>query len=285
MVLSIRSHSLRTAAVILKYAVLVFLGLFFLFPLFALLSRSLMTDNEIIRENLIWSKHPSFAAYARVFNLKSVYWIFNTVAIAVINIIGITLSSSLCAYGFAKLRFPGKDLVFSVTLATLMLPSICMQIPLYVIYSDFEWIGTWYPMIIPGFFGGGAINIFLMRQFMKGIPDQLGEAAKIDGASKLRIYWQIILPLCIPILAFTMVNTFLGIWNDFMNPLMYLGSNERLYTISFGLYIDFMMSGANNPLANVQMAGGLLMLIPCAIIFFFFQKLLIEGVTMSGIKG
>lgn len=107
-----------------------------------------------------------------------------------------------------------------------------------------------------------------MRQFMKGTPDQLSDAAKIDGAGKFRIYWQIIIPLCLPIIAFTMVNTLLGIWNDFMNPLLYLGSNERLYTISFGLYMDFMMSGANNPLANVQMAGGVLMLLPCIVLFF-----------------
>ena len=95
------------------------------------------------------------------------------------------------------------------------------------------------PMMLPGFFGGGAVNIFLMRQFMRGIPDQLGEAAKIDGANKFRIYWQIVMPLCLPIIAFTMVNTFLGTWNDFMNPLLYLGSRERLYTISLGLYMDF----------------------------------------------
>lgn len=107
-----------------------------------------------------------------------------------------------------------------------------------------------------------------MRQFMKGIPDRLSDAAKSDGAGKFRIYWQIIIPLCLPIIAFTMVNTFLGIWNDFMNPLLYLGSNERLYTISFGLYMDFMMSGANNPLANVQMAGGVLMLLLCIVLFF-----------------
>ena len=285
MVKKMHSRAAKITVTTTKYVFLVLLGLFFLFPLFAMLSRSLMTDNEIIRESLLWSKSPSFAAYGRVFNLKSVYWIFNTIVIAVINIIGITFSSSLCAYGFAKLRFPGNDIVFSVTLATLMLPSICMQIPLYVIYSDFNWVGTWYPMIIPGIIGGGAVNIFLMRQFMKGIPDQLSDAAKIDGAGKFRIYWQIIIPLCLPIIAFTMVNTFLGIWNDFMNPLLYLGSNERLYTISFGLYMDFMMSGANNPLANVQMAGGVLMLLPCIVLFFCFQSLLIEGVTMSGIKG
>lgn len=268
-----------------KYAFLIVLGLFFLFPLFAMLSRSLMTDQEIIRMSLLWSKSPSFDAYGRVFNLKSVYWIFNTVLIAVVNIVGITLSSSLCAYGFSKLKFPGREVVFSVTLATMMLPSITMQIPLYIIFSDFGWIGTWYPMMLPGFFGGGAVNIFLMRQFMRGIPDQLGEAAKIDGANKFRIYWQIVMPLCLPIIAFTMVNNFLGTWNDFMNPLLYLGSRERLYTISLGLYMDFMMSGANNPLANVQMAGGIIMLIPCAVLFFCFQKLLIEGVTLSGIKG
>ena len=268
-----------------KYAFLILLGLFFLFPLFAMFSRSLMTDDEIIRKSLLWSEAPSFKAYASVFNLKSIYWLLNTVIISVANIVGITLSSSLCAYGFSKLKFPGREVVFSIVLATMMLPTISMQIPLYIIFTDFGWIGTWWPMILPGFFGGGAVNIFLMRQFMKGIPDQLGEAAKIDGAGKFRIYAQIVLPLCKPILVFTIVNTFLGTWNDFMNPLLYLGAAERKYTLSLGLYMEFMMQGANNPFANVQMAGGVLMLLPCAVLFFIFQKYLIQGVTMSGIKG
>ena len=278
--------ALKKSAKIAGLVLLLFvLTVFFIFPFYAMLSRSLMSDVEIRTTVRLFPLNISFQSYLDVFsNAKIAFWLLNTLIIAVINIIGTTFSSSLCAYGFSKLQFPGRDLCFSLVLATLMLPSIVMQIPLYVIFSDLQWIGTWLPLIVPGFFGGGAVNIFLMRQFMRGIPNQLAEAASIDGAGSFRIYIQLVMPLCLPIAIYIVVNTFLGCWNDFMNPLLYLANYESKYNLSLGLYMEF-NNVSNAYLANDIMAAGVMMLLPCLAIFFVFQRYLIEGVTMTGLKG
>ena len=279
-------NTLKKSANIAGLILLLFvLTVFFIFPFYAMLSRSLMSDVEIKTTVRLFPSHITFQSYLEVFaNAKIAFWLFNTLVIAAINIVGVTFSSSLCAYGFSKLHFPGRDFCFSLVLATLMLPSIVMQIPLYVIFSDLQWIGTWLPLIIPGFFGGGAVNIFLMRQFMRGIPNQLAEAASIDGAGTFRIYIQLVMPLCLPIAIYIAVNTFLGCWNDFMNPLLYLANYESKYNLSLGLYMEF-NNPANAYLANDIMAAGVTMLLPCLAVFFIFQRYLIEGVTMTGLKG
>ena len=279
-------NTLKKSANIVGLILLLFvLTVFFIFPFYAMLSRSLMSDVEIKTTVRLFPSRITFQSYLEVFaNAKIAFWLFNTLVIGVINIVGVTFSSSLCAYGFSKLRFPGRDFCFSLVLATLMLPSIVMQIPLYVIFSDLQWIGTWLPLIIPGFFGGGAVNIFLMRQFMRGIPNQLAEAASIDGAGTFRIYIQLVMPLCLPIAIYIAVNTFLGCWNDFMNPLLYLANYESKYNLSLGLYMEF-NNPANAYLANDIMAAGVTMLLPCLAVFFIFQRYLIEGVTMTGLKG
>lgn len=268
-----------------KYIVMALLLCFFLFPYFIMISRSLMPDDDVNFKILIIPETVSFIAYTRVFNAKTIYWIGNTLLIFAINAVGTTVSASLCAYGFAKLKFKGSGVLFAIVLSTMMLPAVSMQIPLYALYTKMNWIGTWYPMTVPGFFGGGAGTIFLMRQFMKGIPNQLSEAAKIDGANKFSIYLRMIMPLCFPIMAYTVVNCFIGTWNDFMNPLMYLGTQERKYTISLGLYYAYKATANPENYPNVQMAAGVVMTLPCVILFFIFQKTLISGVTMSGIKG
>lgn len=279
-------NTLKKSANIAGLILLLFvLTVFFIFPFYAMLSRSLMSDVEIKTTVRLFPSQITFQSYLEVFaNAKIAFWLFNTLVIAAINIVGVTFSSSLCAYGFSKLHFPGRDFCFSLVLATLMLPSIVMQIPLYVIFSDLQWIGTWLPLIIPGFFGGGAVNIFLMRQFMRGIPNQLAEAASIDGAGTFRIYIQLVMPLCLPIAIYIAVNTFLGCWNDFMNPLLYLANYESKYNLSLGLYMEF-NNPANAYLANDIMAAGVTMLLPCLAVFFIFQRYLIEGVTMTGLKG
>ena len=272
----------KKAGLILLLAVLT---VFFVFPFYVMLSRSIMTDIEVKTTVHFFPATFSMLAYTEVLNnAKIIYWLLNTLIIGLINVFGVTFSSSLCAYGFSKLQFPGRDLCFSLVLATLMLPAIVMQIPLYVIFSDLQWIGTWLPLIVPGFFGGGAVNIFLMRQFMRGIPNQLAEAASIDGAGSFRIYLQLVLPLCMPIAIYTAVNTFLGCWNDFMNPLLYLANYEAKDNISLGLYMEF-NNATNGYLSNDIMAAGVLMLLPCIALFFAFQKYLIEGVAVTGLKG
>lgn len=268
-----------------SYFFLILFAVFFLFPVFVMLMKSFMTDEEVLFFPKFFPDGLYFGAYARAMNLKMLYYLRNTVILIVLNLIGIPLSSSLCAYGFAKMKFKGREFCFMLVLSTLMLPSIAMQIPLYILYSKMGFIGTWWPMILPGFFGGGAINIFLMRQFMKGIPNAISEAARIDGANSFQIFCRLILPLCKSILMYVMVTTFLGVWNDFMTPLMYLGTKESMYTLSLGMYYTYKAALGQENLPNVQMAAGMMMLLPCMIIFFLFQNSLINGVTMGSVKG
>ena len=270
----------------MQYAALCLLAVFFLFPFVVLVLKSFMTRQESIDVPIVvfpskWVLDGFMAAFSNGFlnELK------NTMIIVVVNCIAIPLSSSLCAYGFSKCEFKGKGFWFAVTLATIMLPSIVVQIPVYVMFIGLGWMNTFYPMTVPSFLGGGAVNIFLVRQFMRGLPTDLNNAAKIDGANEFLIYFTIVLPLCMPVLLLITVNTFIGNWNDFMGPLLYL-RDKSMYTLGIGIYYRF-PPATNNQITypNEQMAAGLLMTIPPAILFFIFQKQLIEGVALSGVKG
>ena len=273
----------RCISLTIKYAVLILFAFVFLFPVFQLILKSFMGDSDII-EGKLFPTAFSFSAYAKAIDVKYLWWLKSTLLIGIINMVGITLSSSLCAYGFAKLKFKGREVCFSVAIATLMLPAICMQIPLYKLYYGLGWTNTWLPLIVPGFCGGGALNIFLMRQYMRGIPDSVCEAAKVDGANKFFIYAVIVMPMCLPIAGYVMLMSFLGCWNDFMTPLLYI-NQESLYNLSLGLYYRYVNNAGSIPPANIQMAAATVMLIPCMILFFFFQKILINGVTVGAVKG
>ena len=280
-----RRFTRKLALDIVSYAALGVLTVFFMFPFFAMVTGSLMTDEEALFFPKLIPESFYLGAYERAINEQFWRYFLNTVIVIALNIIGITFSASLVAYGFAKLKFKGREVMFGVVLSTMMLPSIAMQIPLYILYSKMGWIGTWLPMVVPAFFGGGAVNVFLIRQFMKGIPNELSEAMCLDGAGKFRIFYSMIVPLCKPIIIYVMVTCFLGVWNDFMTPLMYLQTEESKYTLSIGLYYQFRagMSADNYP--NVQMAAGVVMILPCIVVFAFFQKSLINGVATFGIKG
>ena len=270
----------------LKYFLLVFLLLFFLFPFFFMLFKSFMGNEESYSLPVrFFPSVCSLDGYRQVLDPELLNYTKNTLLVLLFNVLAIPFSAALCAYGFAKVKFEGSEAVFGVVLATMMLPSIVIQIPLYVIFNNLGWIGTLYPLTLPNIFGGGAVNIFLIRQFMRGIPRELENAAKIDGANVWQIFWRIMIPLCMPIITFIMVNTFIGVWNDFMGPLIYLQGNPDQYTLAVGIYYKFMGGLAQENFPNQQMAVGVLMSIPPAILFFIFQKQLIEGVTMSGLKG
>ena len=222
-----------------------------------------------------------------MFNAEYFRYLLNTIFVCLMNVLGVCFASSLCAYGLAKGRFKGKNVIFGIIMATVLLPSTITSIPLYIIYTKLNWTGTLYPLWLPVWFGGGAMNIFLVRQFMKGIPNSYSEAAILDGASSFQIYWSIVLPLVRPILIYLAVTTFFGCWNDYTGPLMYVADIKESWTLSLALYKDFgiKQSTTNNNLANSQMAVGVLMMIPCVVLFAFFQKELMEGVAAIGIKG
>ncbi|MCQ2450317.1 MAG: carbohydrate ABC transporter permease [Clostridia bacterium] len=252
------------------------------FPLFVMLVRSIMTEAEIFDYPKLLPSGFHFQSYHNArYSADFLKWTGNTVTVVVCNIVGTVLSGFLCAYGFAKVHFKFKGLWFALTMASTMLPSITLRIPLYMMFHDWGWLGTLNPLIVPAFFGGGALNIFLIMQFIKGIPDSIFESAKIDGANNLRCMYSIALPNCVPLVAYLCITTFLGVWNDYSSALIYLTNSREKWTLALGLY-----KTALDPLFrdNQKMAMGVLMCIPPLVVFGFSQKQLIEGVSMTGIK-
>lgn len=198
-----------------------------------------------------------------------------------LNLLGTIFSCSLVAYAFARLNWPGRELSFGVMMATMMIPAQVTMIPFFLIIRYLDWYNTLYPLWVCSFFAN-AFNVFLMHQFFKGIPRDLEDAAKIDGCGPIRSYWYIMLPLVKPSLATVAVFTFMGVWNDFMGPLIYL-SDQRLYPLSLGLFA-LNVQAANGSMA-MMMAGSFLMILPVVLVFFFAQRYFIQGITMTGMKG
>jgi ABC-type glycerol-3-phosphate transport system permease component len=207
-------------------------------------------------------------------------YISTSAFLVILNIIGTLFSSTIVAYAFSRLRWPGRDSFFLLLLATLMIPAQVTMIPGFIIMKWFGWYNTLQPLWVFSFCGN-AFYIFLLRQFMRGIPNDLEDAAKIDGCGFLRIYWYVILPLIKPTMAAIAIFTFMGVWNDFMGPLIYL-SDHRLYPLSLGLFSLNIQAGGN---FGMMMAGSLLMTMPVILIFFFAQKYFIQGITLTGMKG
>ncbi len=200
--------------------------------------------------------------------------------IVILNVCGTLLSSSLVAYSFARLQWPGRNFCFALMLGTMMVPMQVTMIPLFLIVRALGWYNTLYPLWVISFFGG-AFNVFLLRQFLRGIPRDLEDASKIDGCGFWRVYWHIMLPLVKPTLAAISIFTFMASWNEFMAPLIYL-QDQRLYPLALGLFAFNIEAGITT---SMLMAASLLMILPVIIIFFFAQKYFIQGVTLTGMKG
>ncbi|MDP6702183.1 MAG: carbohydrate ABC transporter permease, partial [Candidatus Latescibacteria bacterium] len=207
-------------------------------------------------------------------------YIFNSLYLALLTIVGQVFSCSLVAYAFARLQWPGRELWFGILLATMMLPGQVTMIPVFMIFRALGWYNTLKALWVPSFFGS-AFFIFMLRQFMKGIPRDLEEAAKIDGCSFFGIYWRIILPLIKPALAAVAIFTFMNTWNDFMGPLIYI-NDQRLYPLALGLF-DFRSEHSSE--YGMLMAASTLMTLPVIAIFFLAQRYFIQGVTLTGMKG
>lgn len=204
----------------------------------------------------------------------------NTVYITLFNVVASVTSCSLVAYGFARIRWPGREALFIVLVSTLMIPFPVTLIPTFLIFRDLGWINTPHPLTWPAFCGN-AFFIFLLRQFYMTIPEELSSAAKIDGASEFQIYRLIILPLARPALAVVALFSFLSNWNDFLGPLIYLSDREQ-YTLAIGLYGFLSRSGtAFGPL----MAAATMIVAPIVVLFFLTQRTFIQGITLTGIKG
>ncbi len=269
------------------HIVLILLCLFFIFPFAYMFFMSFMTDLESVGSpQVVFMPQGRWIAanYKNVFDADFIRYFLNTATVICVNLVLVPIASTLCAFGFTRCKFKGREVCFAIVLATIMLPAMAVQIPLYVLYVKLGWVNTLLPLTVPAAFGGGAMNIFLAKQFMRSIPSSLDEAAVIDGASRFRVYRSIYMPLCMPIVIFIMIGVFNGTWNDFMGPLMYCRSAES-YTLALGVYYKFAgrLNAGNFP--NVQMATGVVMIIPSALVFFIFQKQLIDGVAIGGIKG
>ena len=204
----------------------------------------------------------------------------NTLKVTILSVIGGVFSSALVAFAFARLKAPGKDLLFKLVLSTVMLPAMVTMIPLFIIFKSIGWYDTLLPLIIPSFFAS-PFYIFLIRQFFMTIPPDLEEAAKIDGCTTFRIFWQIMLPLSKPVLVSVSVFSFVAHWNDFMTPLIYLNSVQNR-TLALGLATFSSVWGVD---IVSLMAASTTVLLPVLIIFFLAQKYFVQGVVMSGIKG
>jgi len=199
--------------------------------------------------------------------------------------LGTMISASLVAYSFARFRFPGRNILFLVTLSTMMIPSSVTLIPQFILFNKLGWVDTLRPLWVPSWFGGGAFYIFLLRQFFMTLPMELDEAARIDGAGYFRVFWNILLPLCKPVLATVGIICFMAHWSNFMSPLIYLNSNEN-FTVSVGLqFFSEERELGGPPLHHLLMAATALSIIPCIALFFATQRYFVRGIVMTGLKG
>lgn len=228
----------------------------------------------------VWKNYPDALEFLPPETHAGLVFLWNTVFLCALSIVGTLLSSSLVAFSFARLRWPGRNAAFVVLLATMMLPGAVTMMPVFLIFRWLGWIDTLRPLWVPTFLGS-AFNVFLLRQFFLTIPNDLEDAAKIDGCSYFGIYWRIMLPLIKPALAAITIMTFMASWNNFMGPLIYVSSPERM-PVAYALQL-FQTAHGGEP--GLLMAASTMMMLPVLVIFFLTQRYFIQGVTLTGIKG
>ena len=261
---------------------LIVMSIVFLLPIGWMFTTSVKDSTQVMAYPPIWLPWPpKWENYEiAVKAIPFLLYLRNTVTVCLFTIIGTLLSSTLVAYSLSKIPWPGRNALLILILSTMMLPFPVTMIPLFVTFGRLGWINTFKPLIVPAFLGN-AFYIFLLRQFFMTIPMELSDAARIDGASELGIFWRIVLPLSRPVLAVVALFQFLGSWNDFLGPLIYLQSNEK-YTLAIGLQ---MYRTTNYVEWELLMAASTLVVIPILILFFFAQRTFIEGIAITGIKG
>ncbi len=267
----------------LQYLVMIAISCIFMIPLVWMISSSLKEQGQVfayppvwIPDPIMWSNYPEALQRAPL-----LLWLSNTAFITATTIVGNVLTSSMVAFGFARLRFPGRNVLFVLLLSTMMLPEVVTLIPRFIMFKSIGWVDTLLPLTVPAFFGGGAYNVFLVRQFYLTIPKDYDEAARLDGASNWMIWWRILVPLSLPVLIAVAIFSFVYHWNDFLHPLIYLFSEEKK-TLALGLRAFV------NPMDaswHISMAASMFLVVPIVLIFFFGQRYFIRGVSMTGIAG
>jgi multiple sugar transport system permease protein len=264
-------------------ALLVIVAIAMLMPFLWLVSSSLKLQHQVFQYPPAWIPNPpNWDNYVEALTYKPFnIYLRNSLIIIVLNEIAVLGSASLCAYGFARINFWGRDKLFALVIGTMMMPYVVLVVPTFIIFSRLGWIDSFLPLTVPQFFGGGAFNIFLLRQFFRTIPEEICDAARIDGASELGVYARIMLPLSKPALVTVAIFTFLGTWNDFFGPLIYLNSPDN-FTVAVGLAS---FRGVLNTRWELQMAASTAMILPVIVLFFFAQRYFIKGIVMTGLKG
>ncbi|MEM7032455.1 MAG: carbohydrate ABC transporter permease [Chloroflexota bacterium] len=278
----VRSRRNRILAELFQQAVLIIFGIAFMLPFAWMVSSSLKTDGEIFRlpvtlipDQLQFSNYVEAVQAIDFFN-----YLGNSFEYALWGTVGAVVSNVFIAYGFARVRWPGRDIVFIVVISTMMLPFQVRMIPLYVFFAKLGWLNSLLPLIVPIFFGN-AFYIFMLRQFMITLPAELDDAARIDGCNELGIFWRIVLPLSKPAIITVAIFELLHTWNDFLGPLIYLRDPDS-YTLAIGLQLYFTQYGAEWALL---MAAATMFTLPMVIVFFVAQRTFIEGIALTGIKG
>jgi ABC-type glycerol-3-phosphate transport system permease component len=275
-------HQARLIEKTLGYATLISVALLFILPLYWMLATALKTPEQTFALPPEWIPSPvAWENFSEVFaEVPFGRFIINSFILVALNVVGELFAVTLVAYGFARLRFPGRSVLFLLMLSTLMIPYHVTLVPRFILFSKLGWINSYLPLFVPAFTGSSFL-IFLVRQYMMSIPFDLDEAAYIDGATWFDVFWRIIVPLSRPALVLVVVFTFVGVWNDFLQPLIYL-NDPNLFTVSLGLSF---FQGTRETNWNLLMAGSLLATIPPLLLFFFAQRQLIGGISIEGLKG
>lgn len=269
----------------LIYVLLVAVAIVFVLPLAWMVSVSLKPSEEVLQfPPRFLPQSPQGDAYREVFRSDSFDFLLyarNTLIIAALSLVGMLLASSIAAYGFARIPFRGRGVMFAICLATMMIPFPVIMVPTYMIFKHLGWIGTFRPLWVPAWFGS-AFNVFLLRQFFMGIPAELEESAMLDGCSRWNCFWRIVIPLSKPALAVVALFHVLTVWNDFIGPLIYLAHQDQ-FTLTLGL--QFLQSRSGDTPWNQLMAAATLIVAPVLILFFLAQRTFIRGITTTGLKG
>lgn len=266
----------------LAYLLLALTAVTMVFPFYWMVATSLKTEARVFAFPPEWIPNPPILDNYRYIFTEIAFdrYVFNSLKVSLLWTLGVVLSSSLAAYAFARVRFRGRDTLFMITLAALMIPGQITMIPLYVVMARIGWVDTQLPLIVPAYFGS-AFGIFLLRQYFLTIPQELNDAAKIDGCSHFGIYWRIMMPLSKAVLATLALLAFMGSWNDLLGPIIYLYS-DKLFTLPLALTrfrSQYFTQWAN------MMAGATVSLAPLLVIFLFTQQYFVRGVVLSGLKG
>ena len=280
-----KKYSLATV-----HIVLIVMSLIFVSPLLWMVTTAIKPIEEtmtatptFLPSKFLWDNFPKAVTYGskELGYIPFLLYARNTLMVTLLCVAGSVCSNAVVAYAFARLRWPGRDAFFAVTLATMMVPFPVLMVPTFGLFKWLGWVGSFRPLWVPAFFGS-AFSIFLLRQFFRTIPMELSEAAKIDGCSEVRIFTDVLLPLAKPALAVVALFTFMGTWNDFMGPMIYL-SDQETFTLSLGLQAYQSQHGGTQ--WNLLMAAATVVILPVIVVFFFAQKMFIQGIATSGLKG